>query len=296
MNRWTTLASLALAFLLAVTLPGVSLGADPTAPKTVPVKAPLAVPAKNQAVTPVKPKIPRDVLKIRRAQITDLVIGTDATGTWTWTATVKNTGTATLKGSDLTVQGYRLSFPPAQNSWQAASGSIVSQGTIAPKQSVQVTRRWSRCCLTTQLKVDLRDGVSNAVWGTKTLSNLIYSTAPMKPFDVRVKAIVWDQAAKTWKATVKNNTGFTLKVTVQADLLPAGFGTPVPAGGQQLTLGPMAQKITMPLHAMTAQNGDLLRVHLGFDMGSGAGTCNENWEDCGGKGSNNITVPNSKDF
>jgi hypothetical protein len=243
-----------------------------------------------------KPTIPGGIKTIRGAQITSLEIGTNASGTWFWKATVKNTGNATLNGPDLTVQGKCISFPPAQHTWQAASGSIVSQGTLAPNQTVEVMNFWSRCCLTYQLKVELRDKLTNKVWDSKLLSGLIYSTVLMKPLDVRVKRIEWDDGVKGWKATIKNNTNFTVKITVQGDfydpsILPAKI---LPAGGQQLTLGPQAEGTTMQLHAPTAKHGDILRAHIGFIMGSG--TCNETWENCGGKGSNNITIPNSANF
>lgn len=270
--------------MLAFFLAGDIFAGAPVKPKAPVAQTGTAVP---------QTKVPGP-LKIRKAEITNLVIGTDATGTWTWKATVKNTGTAVLNGRDLTVQGTCISFPPAQHTWQAASGSIVSSGTLAPNQSVDVLRHWSRCCLTDQLKVELRDNVGNKVWDSKLLAGLIYSTAPMKPLDVRVKRIEWDNGAKSWKATVKNNTNFTLKITVQGYLWPAGTNNPLPAGGQQLTLGPQAEKTSMALHATSAKNGDTLKVHIGFIMG--AGTCNESYEDCGGRGSNNITIPNSMNF
>lgn len=231
----------------------------------------------------------------RHAQIANLEIGTDASGTWTWKATIKNDGTATLNGKDLTVQGSCISFPAPQNTWKAASGSIVSQGTLAPKLTIDVKNAWSRCCLTDQLSVELFDKVTNTTWDTKTITNLIYSAAPMKPLNLYVKRIEWDDSVKGWKATIKNKTNYTVKMNVQGDLLPAGnLNTPLPAGGQQLTLGPQAEAVTMQLHAATAKHGDILRVHIGLIMGSGA--CNETWENCGGKPSNNIIIPNSANF
>jgi hypothetical protein len=112
--------------------------------------------------------------------------------------------------------------------------------------------------------------------------------------DVRVKRIEWDDAVKGWKATIKNNTNFTVKIKVQGDyyspnVTPANI---LPAGGRQLTLGPQAEAVTMQLHTANAKNGDTLRVHIGFVMGA----CNETWEDCGGKSSYNITIPNSTNF
>ncbi|RPI76177.1 MAG: hypothetical protein EHM45_13720 [Desulfobacteraceae bacterium] len=292
MKKLTLLTALITACFLTLFLLNDGFAAPPAKPKAPLTPAGTATPQTTPAANQ-QSAVPGS-LKIRKAEMTNLVIGTAADGTWTWKATVKNTGTAALNGKDLTVQGSSISFPPAQNTWKPASGSIVSSGTLAPNQSVEVLRHWTRCCLTDQLKVELRDTVANKVLDTKLLAGLIYSAAPMKPLDVRVKRIEWDDSAKTWKATVKNNTNFTLKFSVQGYLWPAGTNSPVPAGGQQLTLGPQAEKTAMALHATGAKNGDLLKVHIHFLMGAGA--CNENWEDCGGRGSHNITIPNSANF
>lgn len=294
MKKMTVLISIMIICFFTLFLLADSFAAGPVKPKTPVTPAGTAVP-QTTPLTSQKPTVPGGIKTIRHAQITNLEIGTDATGTWFWKATVKNNGTATLNGPDLTVQGMCISFPPAQHTWQAASGSIISQGTLAPNQSVDVTNYWSRCCLTAELKVELRDKISNKIWDTKSVSNLIYSTAPMKPLNVRVKRIEWDNSVKGWKATIKNNTNYTVKMNVQGDLLPANNpNTVLPAGGQQLTLGPQAEAVTIQLHAATAKNGDTLRVHIGLIMGSG--TCNETWENCGGTPSNNITIPNSANF
>jgi hypothetical protein len=241
-----------------------------------------------------KPKIPEGIKKIGRAEISGLKIGTDATGTWTWTATIKNSGPAALDGKNLTVQGYSRAFPPAQNTWKPASGSIVSQGSLAPGQSVDVTRHWTRCCLTHELKVELRNSISNNTMDTKTLSGLIYSTAPKKPLNVKITRIEWDDSAKTWRATLKNFTDYTVKMGVQGYLWPADANTSVPAGGQRLTINPLEEKTSMALHASGAKNGDVLKVHIWADMNNDY--CGEDWRDCGGKGSNNITIPNSRTY
>jgi hypothetical protein len=295
MKKLVVLISIMIICFFTLFLMRDSFAASSTKPKAPLTPAGTANPQTAPA-TSQKPNIPGGIKTFRSAQITNLEIGTDATGTWFWKATVKNTGTATLNGPDLTVQGMCISFPPAQHTWQAASGSIVGAGTLAPNQTVDVKNFWTRCCLTTELKVELRDKISNKLWDTKSVSNLIYSTAPMKPLNIRVKRIEWDDSVKGWKATIKNNTNYTVKISVQGDFYSPNV-TPVkilPAGGQQLTLGPQAEAVTMQLHAATAKHGDVLRVHIGLIMGSG--TCNETWENCGGTPSNNITIPNSANF
>ena len=291
MKKLTVLISIKMVCFFALFLLSDGFAAGPVKPKT-PVGT---APQQTVPVTSQQPTIPGGIKTIRHAQITNLEIGTDANGTWFWKATIKNDGTATLNGKDLTVQGSCISFPAPQNTWKAASGSLVSQGTLAPNQNVDVKNFWSRCCLTDKLKVELRDTLTNKVWDSKLLEMLSVGINSLDA-RIRVKRIEWNISSKTWKATIKNNTNYTVKINVQGDfynpnILPA---TILPAGGQQLTLGPQAEAVTIPLHAATAKNGDTLRVHTGLIMGSG--TCNETWENCGGKGSNNITIPNSTNF
>lgn len=241
-----------------------------------------------------KPEVPEGIQKIGRAEINNLEVGTDAAGKWFWKATVKNTGATTLEGKNLTVQGYSIAFPPQLNEWKPASGSIVGNTSIAPGRTATVTRFWTRCCLTDELKVELRDTLSKTVWDTKTLTNLIHRVVDRRVLDVRVKRIEWNDNAKTWRATVKNFTNYTVKIFVQGYLWPAGANTPVAAGGSQVTLGPQAEQTVIPLHAATAKNGDTLKVHFWFDMN--AETCGESRDDCGAKGSHIIMIPNSRDF
>lgn len=238
--------------------------------------------------TPVTIKRPR----IRKAEIMDLVIGTHASGGWYWEVTVKNTGTSTINGKDLTVQGEKKSFPPVQNSWTAASGSIVSQTNIAPNQTVKVKRNWSRCCKTEELRVKLRDKTSNSVMDTKTLTHLLFDCVGKMPFNVKVKRVEWNDSTKKWRATLKNYSGYTGKLSVQGHLWPQGTTTPAPVGGATVTVPPNGEATTMWLSAPAAKHGDTLKVHKKFLMGS----CGESNDDCGFKGSNNITLPNSTTF
>ena len=90
-----------------------------------------------------------------------------------------------------------------------------------------------------------------------------------------------------------NHSNQMVKITVQGVLWPQGATNPLAAGGHMITVGANAEATTMWLSGGTnAQNGDMLQVHKKFIMGS----CNESNEDCGYKGSNNITIPNSRSF
>ncbi|AHE99899.1 hypothetical protein [Thioalkalivibrio paradoxus] len=232
--------------------------------------------------------------QIGRAEIVDLEVGTNPEGMWTWTATVRNVGTIPLDGRELAVQGYSIAFPPTQNTWKPASGSMVSRESLRPGQSAEVTAGWTRCCLTHELKVELRYRPSNQVMDTKSVSGLIYHTSQRRPLNVRVRRIEWDDSAKSWRATLRNHTDFTAKMVVQGYLWPEGQNVAVPAGGQRLTLGPGEDGTTIPLHAANASSGDVLKVHIWADMNPRA--CGETWKDCGGRVSWNITVPHSKTF
>jgi hypothetical protein len=222
----------------------------------------------------------------------NLVIGTHASGDWYWEATIKNTGNSIINGKDLTVQGEKKAFPPAQNSWTAASGSIVSQANIAPNQSVTVKRNWTRCCKTQQFRVILRDKAKNIVLDTKLLDFLISNVAQSRPLNVRVKRVEWNGGTKKWRTTLKNSSSHTAKLTVQGYLWPQGTTTSSPVGGHTIIVPASGEATTMWLSAPAAQNGDVIKVHTKFIMGS----CGESNDDCGFKGSNNITLPNSTDF
>lgn len=236
---------------------------------------------------------PRTPYRIR-AWITDLTVETGPTGAWIWKAAVENTDKVALDGRELILQGYSHPYPFTGKSWTPASGSIVRSGTLAPRESVEVVRRWDRCCLTTALKIELRDRVTDQVIDSRVIYLPLHSTRPLKPFDVSVKRIEWDKEAKTWKATVRNDTDFTLKIGVQGYLWSKGVRNRVPAGGQQVLLRPHAEGTTMALHAPGARIGDNLHVHIG--LATRPGTCNETWEDCGGKQFKRITVPTSANF
>lgn len=128
---------------------------------------------------------------------------------------------------------------------------------------------------------------------TKLLTNLLKDPVMNNPVDVRVKRIDWDSNTKKWRATVKNLSPYAVKITIQGVLWPQGTTNQLPAGGHMITVGANAEATTMWLSGGTnAQNGDMLKVHKKFIMGS----CNESNDDCGFKGSNNITIPNSTSF
>jgi hypothetical protein len=271
-----------------------------TTPKTLTQKT-VTTPAKNPVTSPaqklapatkvVNPKVIKKPVIIG-AKIMDLVIGTDAAGGWFWEATIKNTSNTSVSGRNFSVQGEKKSFPQAQNPWTPASGSMVSQSTIVANQTVKVRLHWNRCCETDQLRVQLRYTPNNSVLDTKTLTNLLYSPVLRKPVDVRVKRIEWNDSTKKWQATLKNISNYTVKILVQGYLWPQGTATQNPAGGSTVTVPANGEAVAMWLSAPNAQHGDMLKVHQKFIMAS----CNESNNDCGFKGSNNITIPNSKDY
>jgi len=59
--------------------------------------------------------------------------------------------------------------------------------------------------------------------------------------DVRVKRIEWNESVKGWKAFIKNRTNYTVKIMVQAISGLPEQQPLLPAGSQQLTLGPQAE-------------------------------------------------------
>jgi len=280
-------ATICFCFLFLVG-PDIALGQLQPKPKDIPA---VKIPQQMTPSVETKPKIPEGIQRLGRAQLSDLEIGTDGAGRWFWKVTVTNTGTTVIDGKKLTAQGYSISFPSAQNSWKPASGTSVSQTNIAPNQSVTARAYWTRCCLTDQLEVKLFESPSNAIWDAKKITNLLFNPAQKKPLDVRMKSIEWDDTQKAWRATVKNFTNYTVKIAVQGYLWPVGTNQSVPAGGTEITLGPHEEKAAMALHATTAKNGDLLKAHIWFPMG-----CGESFENCGGAGSYNITIPNSTTF
>jgi hypothetical protein len=233
----------------------------------------------------------QEKLVILRAEITDLVIGTNSSGGWYWEATIKNTSNGKISGKNLTVQGMKKSFPVAQNSWTPASGSIVSLSDIGRNQTVKVRRNWTRCCKTDQLQVTLR-GKNGTVLDTETLERLLHTPTLKHPVDVRVKSIEWNDSLKKWRVTLKNFSPYTVKMAVQGYLWPQGSTSAAPAGGATLMVPGNGEAAAMWLTASTAKHGDTLKVHTKFIMGS----CGESNNDCGFKGSNNITVPNSRDY
>ncbi len=286
--------SLLLIFLLFVLIPGFVFGASAT-PATKKAKVRVLPKAVVKKSTIQKTQTP-DILRPRfkRAEILNFTIGTERNGIWFWEATIKNTGTVELDAQRTIVQAYKVSFPKAQNNWTGASGSIIGPGNLLPNQTRVIKEYWTRCCKTDLLKVDLRDNTTNTVLDTETLSHLVQNPVQNRPLNVKVKKIEWNSVTKTWQATLKNISSYTVKLSVQGYLWPANTTTPVPAGGNVVTLGPNGETSTMWLHATTAQNGDMLKVHTKFLMGNNV--CNESNNDCGFKGSNNITIPNSHTF
>jgi len=238
--------------------------------------------------------------KFRKAEITQLVVGTKDNGGWTWTATVKNTGTSVLDGRKLGLQGF--SSPPSYN-WKPASGSIISQSDIQPGQSVMVTRNWTRCCMTYYLKVELRDRLSNNnIMDTKLISKGLWSKQPASsgyPFGVFITKIEWDSSAKTWRATVTNHSVFKMKIKVRGYYKSQGTENDddfVAFGQEEFLVGVNEERTTRSFPILSAENGDTIRVYAWYPS-----PCGEELEDCyvGNRNGNpykEITIPNSNEF
>ena len=202
---------------------------------------------------------------IRKAEIQSLVIGTESDGTWNWKAIVKNTGTAKIMKSTMTVQGVQGS--------SAASGSILPSD-LAPGQSVAVKNFWTRCCSSTLLKVDLYDNLKtpHTVISTKTAS---IPTIKMKVTDIR-----WNRSKKQWVAMVSNNTSLSIKIVVQGVATHANPIHWVGAGGFTQVIPPNG-KIMQTGSWAAYQPGDLLGVELRyFDQKwcGGPGWCKINYK------------------
>lgn len=198
------------------------------------------------------------VLKIRKAKIMSLVIGTEPDGTWTWTAVVKNTGTAHIQKNTMTVQGVQGS--------SAASGSILPSD-LAPGNSVSVKRFWTRCCGSTTLKVDLWDNL-------KSPGSIISTKKVRIPIiDLKVIGIRWNGSQKKWTATVKNNTNLSIKIVVQGVATHANPIHWVGAGGFTKVVPPNGT-VNQTGSWSAYQPGDLLGVELRY--------FDQKW--CGGSG------------
>ncbi len=195
---------------------------------------------------------------IRKAEIQSLVIGTEADGTWNWTAVVKNTGTTKIKKNTMTAQGVQGT--------SAASGSILPND-LAPGQSVSVKNFWTRCCASRTLKVDLWDNL-------KSPASVISSKKVRIPrIRIKVTDIRWNRMTKKWTAKVKNNTNLTIKIVVQGVATHANPIHWVGAGGYTKVVPPMGI-ITQTGSWSAYQPGDLLGVELRY--------FDQKW--CGGPG------------
>ena len=257
--------------------------AGPAKPKTPPVvrTVPSTQTAPGPSLGPIQTKT--TVKGLRNATITNVKVGADASGNPTWTATVKNIGTADLNCRDLELIGTKVNF----NGPFPASGMLLGNGKLSPGQSLSRTIRWNRCCKDRILYVDLKDRVSNKFWVHNSQvgkgNNVL-----LKDMKVSIRRIDWDDASKSWKATIINNEDYSVKVSVKGKL--GNFS----AGTQQIVVGAHAEAKTMQFPVANAQNGDALSVYRFFVM---AGTCSETQDDCAGVNSHRaIIIPESKSF
>jgi len=227
----------------------------------------LAIHSKAEAKSVKRTKTPSSIKSpesmkalIRKAEILSLVIGSEADGTWNWTAVVKNTGTTKIKGNTMTAQGVQGT--------SAASGSILPND-LAPGQSVSVKNFWTRCCASITLKVNLYDNLKSPA---SVISNKKVGIPQIR---IGVVGLAGSQTKKKWKATVKNDTNLSIKIVVQGLATHKNPIHWVGAGGYTNIVPPMGQ-ITQYGSWSAYQPGDLLGVELRyFDQKwcGGAGWC-----------------------
>lgn len=235
-------------------------------------------------------------LLLIKGELTDLDIGTESSGKWFWEATVKNSGNAVIKKSDMTVQGIQKHFSSNYPN-KPASGSILPQD-LAPNQSVTVKRYWTRCCVTKALQVNLRNNKTSSVVDSEELTNLM--NIPGRPFGnkLKIKNISWDDTAKAWRVTIKNDTPYAIKLVVQGYRLPGGNTSVTwqPAGGFRVTVPAGSTKVTKSVNQSQMQHGDKLKVALIFDTDKGFCGDYSTEKNCGAERGNITTIPQSADF
>ncbi len=256
-----------------------AVAGQPKTMRTAPAKATAGLTA-NQAMK-----------HLMKAEITNFEIGTDTDGRWFWRATVKNTGSGTINANTLKLKTTQIKWGPANNPPVPGSVRLVTL-SIAPGASKTFKTHWERCCLANELAVELVVVASNNVLDQTSIPNLIYGV-PGVIFNKKIKRIEWDNTAKTWQATLQNNTPYYLKMVVQGVLIKGNNVQPVAAGGQRMLIGPNQTKKSMKFHAANAVNGDKIKVSFYFDQST---MCTDSARDCGAERGNITTVPNSSDF
>ena len=256
------------------------------------VKKPLL---QKQGIKLTGPQSTKPVL--RSAEITHLTIGTEASalGQYFWRVTIRNTGNVELEGNRVFLKGYKVSSPGPQNAWTGASGSLMGPPNLLPNQSRTITKRWTRCCRTDQLKIELKDNVSNKIWDTEVLTSLTYT--PHRPLNVKVKAIEWNETTKSWRVKLKNFTNYTVRLSViGARVVPPNMTVGIPAGEMIMSLAPNGEAFTNWKYHGGSHQGDILAVRTVFMMQGHTNLCNESDNDCGYQILDQIYLPNRKTF
>ena len=279
------------AFGASTSIPAAKVKVPTESIRDAKVKKPLL---QKQGIKLTGPQSTKPVL--RSAVITNLRIDTEASGKWYWEATIRNTGNVELEGTRGWLSGYKVAFPANQNVWTGASGSFLGHPSpsLLPNQTRAIKVYITRCCKTDQLKVELKDYVTNKIWDTKILTSL--TKTPYRPLDVRVKAIEWNEATKSWRATLKNFTGYTVTLSViGVRVVPPNMAVGIPAGDSTITLGPNGEASSMWKNIGAAQQDDILVVRTVLRM-LGSNFCNESDNDCGYQILDKIYLPNSQTF
>jgi hypothetical protein len=272
------------AFGASTALPDTNVKTSPKSLQKAKVKTKVL---QKQSANIANPKRTKPV--IRSARITRLWVGTEPSGKWYWEVTLKNIGNVELEGNLVVVQGYKASSAQAQNAWTGASGKLIGSPNLLPNQSRTIKMRWNRCCSTDQLRVDVKDKVTNRVLDTKTETSLKYSQ--FVPVNVKIKRIEWNNTTQSWRAIIKNFTQYNLILSVQGYFFTGAGGSLHPAGSDIITIGSNAEVTSAWKNTSGAQVvGNTFIVYWVMSENP----CNENKDICGGR--RHITLPNSESF
>jgi len=288
LNR-LSMAVIAACFLLQTPISVMAQDALNVAPGVKPAKQ--GVVTKGMEQPAISKTINPAIKKIWGGKITGFEIGTETDGRWFWRATVENTGNGAVEARRLKLKTTQIKWGPANHPSVPGSVQLITR-SIPAKGTETIKSQWERCCLTNELAIELVDVVSGKTLDQTSLPNLIHG-GPGVIFDKKVKRIEWDDTAKTWQATLQNNTPYTLKMVVQGVLIKGNNTPPTAVGGERVVIGPGATKLSMKHPAVGAVAGDKIKVSFYFDQSA---MCTDAARDCGAERGNIITVPNSADF
>jgi len=210
---------LLLMILLLTALPGLALAANVQVPKTPALKT-------VKPVNPAAAKLPVDKTKLqlkREAKILSIDFRTEPSGQWLYTYDIRNTGAAKL---DLRKAQFKTTQMLSNNQHIPVHTITLPSGTpLNPGQTVSGCYAWNRCGNAARLKLEMV--YEGALLDTKVVN--------VPPLDVKITKAALDTQNNLWGASLKNNTGNAVKVTVRliSDMAKAGqeITKVVPANG-----------------------------------------------------------------